>query len=353
MRGAALKQAVVNLFGIVKERSTSEELVFMCPESGCTDKTGNRSVNLKTGKTNCWRCGKGGDFSRWARHLGYRIDGEVVPETTIEAFERQVEKNPVVGLSAPVYALVKLPEGFVRCVDAPKSVYTRLIGDMAQRKHLTLEDFIAAGVGFTRQSKWEPFAIFPVVERGRIIYYQGRTYIDKPDETTKKFPNRHECPVSSKYWVYNIDAVGAPGVTKVVAVESILNCLSLKRKFAELGIADTVPVCVFKHSLSTEQVRKLRMCKNIEELILLFDRDAIEESWRNAAKFADFTTITIAEMPEVPGRPKLDPNDDVDMALAVLAERQPFGVASKVMRNAVFPPTNSDPVSRICFDPTV
>lgn len=332
MKGAALKQAVANLFGIVKERSTNDELVFVCPEPGCGDRSGNRSVNLKNGRTNCWRCNKGGDFVKWVRHLGYKVDGNVVQEVSADVLARTLEKGEAAPLSAPVYALIRLPEGFTRCSDAPNSVYTRHIATMAQRKHLTLEDFIEAGVGFTRKGAWEPFAIFPVVERGRTVYYQGRTYIDEPGEKTKKFPSRHECPVSSKFWVYNIDAVASPEVKIVVAVESILNCLSLKRKFRELGIVDTVPVCVFKHALSREQARKLQKYRNIEELVLLFDRDAIKESWEDASDQNFFKSVSVAEMPFVLGQKKLDPNDDVDLALEALASRRPFRESSNLLR---------------------
>jgi len=332
MKGQALKQAVVNLFGIVKERSSNDELVFVCPEPGCGDRSGNRSVNLKNGRTNCWRCNKGGDFVKWVKHLGYKVDGESVQETGIENLERTLESAHTPKLSAPVYALIKLPEGFTRCEDDLGSVYTRQIGAMAQRKNLTLDDFIEAGVGFTRRGPWEPFAIFPVLERGKAVYYQGRTYVDVPGEKTKKFPSRRECPISSKFWVYNIDAVKDPDVKVVVAVESILNCLSLKKKFREIGIYDTVPVCVFKHALSREQANKLRKYQNIQELVLLFDRDAIKESWEDAGDQNLFKSVSVAEMPYVPGQKKLDPNDDVDLALDALASRKPFREASDLSR---------------------
>jgi hypothetical protein len=74
LRGSALKAIVEDLFQVVKDRSTNTELVFVCPQPGCGDNTGNRSVNLQTGKTNCFRCNKGGDFAKWARWLGYVID---------------------------------------------------------------------------------------------------------------------------------------------------------------------------------------------------------------------------------------------------------------------------------------
>ena len=77
---------------------------------------------------------------------------------------------------------------------------------MAKRKHLDFDILANAGVGFTRDDpRWEPFAIFPVFEWGRPVYYQGRTYVDTPGESTKLFPHKGECPLSSRYWLYNID----------------------------------------------------------------------------------------------------------------------------------------------------
>ena len=107
-------------------------------------------------------------------------------------------------------------------------------------------------VGFTKDfaSKWEPFAIFPGLEYDRIVYYQGRTYYDDPGMSTKRFPNRTEAPLSSKYWIYNIDALNGPGVRMAVVVESILNVLSLQKQFNLEGVTDMVPVCVFKHLVS-------------------------------------------------------------------------------------------------------
>src|SRR4051812_49135424 len=76
MTGAVLKSQVEALFEVVRHKSTSEELAFICPEPTCTDKSGHRSVNLKSGKTGCFICNKGGDFVFWARKLGYPLKDE-------------------------------------------------------------------------------------------------------------------------------------------------------------------------------------------------------------------------------------------------------------------------------------
>lgn len=333
MAALSLKSVVESTFDVVKGRSTEHELVILCPEPGCGDRSGNRSVNLKTGKTNCWRCNKGGNFVLWARKLGYELDvvisGSSVDQL-IEMLDRKEER-----VFVPSASDVKLPKGFTPCAEDMDSVYTRLIGKMAVRKNLELKDFVKAGVGFTKADPaWESFAIFPVVEYGRVVYFQGRTYTDEPGEKTKKFPSRSEVPLSAKYWVYGLDDLRKPQSKVAVVVESILNVLSLRKKFSEQGVVDKVPVCVFKHSISKPQAAKIMKCKNVDEICLLFDHDAIQLAWESSSKLSSLMKITIAEMPSTDDNKKMDANDNVDVAYQVIQSRKRADVAtSRLTRN--------------------
>lgn len=327
MRGIELRQTVSSLFEVVLSRSTAEELTFLCPQPGCGDKSGNRSVNLRSGKTNCWKCNKGGDFVLWAKALGVEItESGVQTSTGIEELRNRLDAPVVSRRSVPVISGIKLPLGFTRCADELDSVYTKLIGRMAVRKHLEPHDLIKAGVGFTRDGLWEPYAIFPVTELDRTVYYQGRTYTDAPGESTKRFPSRQEAPLSSRYWIYNVDALGAKGVTTAVVVESILNVLSLKKQFARERVTDLVPVCVFKHGVSREQAAKLGRFKNLREVCILFDHDATGLAWKTAEFLKSFWSMSVAEMlVGEGGNAKADPNDDVEAAMQALASRKNVG----------------------------
>lgn len=331
MTGQTLKMTVESMFEVVKARSTPEELVFVCPVPGCGDQSGNRSVNLKTGKTFCWRCNTGGRFVHWARWLGYAIEDEGTPMLSIEELFKLLDTPKPVSV-IPVINEISLPDGFHSCWDYPDSSYTRQIADMAKRKNLEPEDLINAGVGYsTGDSAWQWYAIFPVMEYGRLVYFQGRTYWDEPGASTKKFPNRKEAPLSSKYWIYDIDEI-KPHVDTVIVVESILNVLSLKAKFAKLGITNMVPICVFKHQVSKTQFLKLLRFKNVKEAVLLFDFDAIDLSWNDAKRIDDLIRVSIAEMPYAEGAPKLDPNDDVDAAWVAIQNRQPYSMLGALER---------------------
>jgi hypothetical protein len=292
------------------------------------DSNGNRSVNLKNGKTNCWRCNVGGDFVQWAKRLGFRF-ANAGDLTSTMSLKELFDIKPEVRSILPVVAKVKLPDGFTPISEQPKSVYTRLIAEMAVRKNLHHQDFIDVGCGFTRKDAlWEPFAIFPVLEYDTPVYYQGRTYDEEAGQRTKKFPSNKEVKYGAKYWIYNIDEAREKKATILLVVESILNVLSLKWYLRELGVTHVVPVAVFKHKVSLEQFFKMAKLTHVEEICLLFDHDAIVESWKDASKFTNRFGITVAEMPEGDDNKKLDPNDDVALAWKMFGQRKDFSVSN-------------------------
>jgi len=315
-----LRLVIDSLFTVVPDRCHGNEITILCPV--CGDKTGNRSINLSSGKTNCWRCGNGGPFLKWAQRLGHAITeediGELIDLDKAEPFLDGVEdqSNKVV----PVYSVdVKLPSGFVPIKNEPESAYVKWIGKMAVRKHLSLKDFIKAGVGFTRKGIWEPFAIFPIMEWDRLVYYQGRTYNEEPGEPTKKFPSREKVPYGSRYWIYNIDATRDKSITKIIIVESILNVLSLKAEIKRLGIEGVAPVAIFKHAISREQAAKLSPLLHIEEFCLMFDEDATGAAWKAAARIPAIPVekFTLVEMPK-----GIDANDNAELAMKLYSRRK-------------------------------
>ena len=327
MNADAIKYACETNFDVVPSRSTRDELVIICPEEGCGDKSGNRSISLKTGKTTCWRCGalKGhsGSFARWARRFGV----EVGADDEVSLAGRDLEDLSLTAAlqgerqDSGYVSEVKLPRGFTALRDDPDGAYARLIGRMARAKHLHLNDFIKAGVGYTTESPaWEPYAIFPVVEWGRTVYYQGRLYGEAESwmKGTKKFPHKNVVPVGASHWVYNIDQARATRATKVVIVESILNVLSFEKELAKQGVTGVTTVAVFKHAVSEAQRVKLLALRGLEEIVILFDDDAMASAWETALDLSGRVRTTVCSMPE-----KVDANDDSAAAYrAYLARKQ-------------------------------
>lgn len=319
MKGIQLRQEIEQYFEVVPSRCNGDEIAIICPTPGCGDASGNRSVNLKTGKTSCWRCNSGGSFVHWARRLGYEISEESIGELSVSETENMLnEMDRRERVFTPVISDVKLPRGFTEIKKEPDVVYSRLIAKMARRKNLTRKDFELAGVGFTSEDPvWEPYAIFPIVEWGHVVYFQGRTYTDVPGESTKRFPNKTRCPLGSRYWVYNIDEVREKKPKIVIVVESILNVLSLKSKIREVGADGVVPVAVFKHAISKEQMKKLMAFKFVEEFAMAFDPDAMKDSLKIASEKSGTRKFSYLTLPE-----GIDCNDDVDLAWRQFKKRK-------------------------------
>lgn len=314
---------------VVNERSNANEIVIVCPQ--CGDKSGNRSVAVKSLLTNCWRCNRAGSLANWAKQAGFpvAISDSVIQAVGLDEVQGLVDSLETVGQQAIPSGYipeVPLPRGFTAVADEPDCAYARLIGRMAERKRLSLADLTVAGVGFTRQDwKWEPYAIFPVFEWGRPVYYQGRTYTDPKDGApTKKFPSKVECPLGSRYWVYNIDEVRRHGGV-VVIMESILNVLSFKRELAKRGVVGVVPIAVFKHKVSNEQHAKL--CKTaaiaktagfpVTEWCFIYDEDAYASSFKDIDQFSNWAKTSTVKMP-----PGVDVNDDATAAMDLFLGRR-------------------------------
>jgi hypothetical protein len=323
-----IKGLVEANFKVVKARCSADELVFVCPQPRCGDSTGNRSVNLRTGATNCFRCNVGGFFFRWARKLGLEISEDDVTLASTQELGEILSARPG-QVVVPVLAKIRLPKGSLRLADNLDSAYAQAIARMAQVKNLTLDDMVEADVHFTRSDdRWEGQAIFPAYEWRQLVFYQGRRLVQENEGVMPKLnPSREEAPLGAKHWVYNIDAARQPGTKVVVIVESILNVLSLRRRLRELKIDGVVPVAVFKHAISRPQQAKLLSCHNLKEICIMYDADATAEAWRQGAQLGH-VNCTVAEMPWTTERPTLDPNDDVEAAIVAFRHRRRVGLAA-------------------------
>jgi hypothetical protein len=238
------------------------------------------------------------------------------------------EMDQVSSPYVPSLVDVRLPRGFVALRDEPDSAYYKLIAKMAKRKNLSIDIFVDAGVGFTRDSElWEPYAIFPVYEWNRVVYYQGRTYVDVPGESTKKFPSKSELKHGSASWVYNLDEAREKRAKTVVVVESILNVMSLRQEFAIRGVTDVVPIAVFKHSISAMQERKIMSVRSIKEVCIMYDADATESAYKESKKFMNRCRFSVAHIPRTTDGKTQDANDNAKFAVDQFMNRQFYDTA--------------------------
>jgi hypothetical protein len=331
-----LKQLLQEKFTEVPDRHRGDEFCIICPDCG-DDRSGHRSINLRTGLTNCFLCNRGGHIDSWLKKHGVEPDDDFGVNEGRHDWTLAIEKL-VYGQRRRVSygsADPKLPKGFTPLAQErlPRgrkpNIYYTLIAAMAERKRLDVDDFIEAGAGYTMDdAKWEPYCIFPVIEWDTARYYQGRTYCDEPDRPTKRFPGKTLFPEGSVGHLYGYDDVRLPGTRCVVLVESILNALSLKKKFRQQGVQGTVPACCWQRSVSHGQwITLLKQQGHIEEVCIFFDHDATAKAWDAADKalkrYCPRFRVSIAEMPPTCGH-TTDPNDDIDTAFQAFTARKRF-----------------------------
>lgn len=304
--------------------------MILCPVPGCPDKTGNRSINLKSLYTNCFRCQnpQPHHVKTLFKAVGLVFEADQALDTA--ELEQMLDGEAKRALT-PVQD-IKLPAAFEALSESRWSCYWKFCKKMAERKHLGIEDLEEAGAGFAREGDWEPYCIFPVYEGRRTVYYQGRTYLDDGFDSTKKFPSRKDVPYGMHYWVYNLDALSGPDVCVAVIVESILNVLSLRRRLRELGPdfeRQIVPVCVFTHRISISQAAKLSRYRRVKEFCILYDSDSTKLALEAAIRLTGkLPKVSVAQMPtgrNLDGsvRKTNDANDDVEAALKAIEERRP------------------------------
>ena len=279
-----LRRLLEQNFDLVKERSNDEEIVIICPEPGCPDKTGNCSINVQKGTVHCWRCNVSAHIIPFLTKHEVDFENEsledLVTDNPLESLEQSLEDK------APQIVDIELPEGFTLLSQEPNSIYVKLIAQMAERKHLYLQDFIDIGAGFTRVGEWEPFCIFPVYELNKLVYYQGRTYAPRFEgSATKRFPHKNDVPIGASNWVFGYDRIIQPRVKIVIVVESILNVLSLRWKLKCESITHIEPVAVFKHAISKVQMTKL-LASSADEFCIMYDGDATVDEWEEAKKLS-------------------------------------------------------------------
>ena len=85
MNGTQLKQILRETFTEVPDKYRENEFCILCPD--CDDHSGHRSVNLRTGLTNCFKCNRGGHIKSWLKARGVDLEDGVsafqTNETTI------------------------------------------------------------------------------------------------------------------------------------------------------------------------------------------------------------------------------------------------------------------------------
>ncbi len=173
-----------------------------------------------------------------------------------------------------------------------------------------VDDYEYFPVGTTQLFNWKykNYVIFPVIDQNEIVGYVSRhiwnkTEIDSYNRQAKRngefqirrFNNSLENDFIKL--LYNYDAIIEDQTLRVIIVEGIFDVVALNRKLELYDCQHTAVVATFGKRISNTQIYKLQI-KGVEEVILGYDGDAVEDIKKIATELSQYFKVLIADIPD-------------------------------------------------------
>jgi hypothetical protein len=243
--------------------SKADELVMRCPRCAKADKL---CINLERRAWHCWYCssdkggggGRGGllDLVALVEGLGRReatyavIErAKSIPIADLDALQRKALKTMGPRKQVPKFAWA-LP------IDWP-SHWRHIVphdpdcDEFMVKRGISLADVIQFRLVYCTAGRYRGRVVFPVIERGNLVYFQARAIWGKEaysGEVFRKAINPHKdenCQTTSSDVLLNLDIARLH--ERVAIVEGPIDCVH----------AGHSAVCTFGTEISDRQIQKL------------------------------------------------------------------------------------------------
>lgn len=154
-------------------------------------------------------------------------------------------------------------------------------------KHLSIKQLEKAKVGYCTTGRTGGYVVFPFIEDGKLVYWQGRAAIPAllKDKKLRKYnPSKRVAPLGKNYWFYGMNQAVQDGFC--VLCEGPLDQISLNR-FVKRQYGDSAyALSVQGHTVSFPAAEKHPMNSQIGKLYhlrpnkicVLYDADVKEQS---------------------------------------------------------------------------
>lgn len=172
---------------------------------------------------------------------------------------------------------IALPEGF-----KPAFKHQKLPPYFTERG-ISLKRAIAYDLGWTRTGFYENRLIVPVTQDERLVTFHARYMQKRPPKGVKKvrYPKR----TKTSRMLFNIDR--ARNEDRIVLCEDVFSAMTVGR--AGVG--------TFGTSISKYQLALL-LGTSAREIVLMWDRDAVDKAYEQADRLADHWTVRVVELPD-------------------------------------------------------
>lgn len=320
-------------------------LILRCPQCE-KPKLWVLTVDRDSAKACAWRCfsQECSDAGHSALSLVRRIEGcdTFAALELIARFQkgnqplinlRQLVEDRLAG-EVEVWAergeAVPLPDEFIparadhRWADLPPYFRERGIGPKKATRH---------GIGWCEDGYFRNRLVVPVTSEGEVAFFVARYMKKKPPLCRGRFLPCKACggtdehkrlkktlyPRGAKpgHYLYNYDRARSSPVVRIV--EGVLDAVHVGR----------TAVATFGTSLSQYQL-ELLMRSAASEIVIMWDRDAIDKARALALRLADLWRVRVVELPD-----DRDPDEHTRQELLALERASPLMDASAARRSYV------------------
>lgn len=270
------------ILNIHRLNTAGNNYICDCPICGKSD---HFYISIYTQKWDCKKCGESGGIYKLLRFLDktYLIqEGATVHKTELI---RKIDDNEEEDISIEIPDIPKrsLPVGWK--VDIKNSY-------LKNERSLSMFEINYYDIGTTNLlNKYKNYIIFPVYENQECKGFVGRYGAKKVPKDLLRYRNNDG--FDSSLLLYGYDDIVKNKTITVILVEGIFDKISVDRFLDLRDGAEVKCVCTFGKKISDVQIAKL-LKKNVKNIILLYDFDAIKEIKKTGIKLDKyfFTTIT-------------------------------------------------------------
>lgn len=164
--------------------------------------------------------------------------------------------------------IVGLPTDFIRLTLPPSSLCDKLFYRYLRYRGLTDEQIDDYGIGYCVEGRYAGYLVFPFYQRGFPVYFTSRVLFGSPVKSLNP-------AVGRKYYLYNLDR--ASRFRRIVMVEGVFDAIAV----GEMAVA------ILGSKIHKEQIRLLGRIDGLEEVCVMLDADAHEETIDLAARISN------------------------------------------------------------------
>lgn len=263
--------------------NTRGQYICDCPFCG---KERHFYISKETQLFDCKKCGESGSVYKLLKHLDktYLLGDATVEERKIIKSIREMreEEKEVDEVDVSPLPVRKMPVGWKVTV---ASTYLRNRG-------ITDDDCKRYNIGYTAlMKKYREYVLIPIYDGGEIRAFLGRYGAKKIPEGKLRYNNSRGSDFSALLFGY--DEIVLNETKTVILVEGIFDKIACDKHLELWDSNDIKCVCTFGKKISDIQIKKL-MLKGVDNIVLLYDFDALKDIKKYGLELNNFFNTRIA-----------------------------------------------------------